>query len=97
MELALVDYYIALQQDLDTPIPEKLSLMSDSSIAFEVSKLFDYISMVENVDNIFIFDVTDIRSVEKHLDNRDPSTRVSAYMTIIDYRIPRLKIATRLY
>lgn len=95
MDLALVEYFIKLREDIDTEIPEALSTMSESSLSFEVSKLFEYIAMMD-ITNLYLVNITDMEKVKTLVKNPDPSISVSALITIIDYRAPFLNLGRRI-
>ena len=95
MDLVLVDYFINLREDLDTEVPEALSKMTESSLSFEVSKLFEYIASM-SVEDLYLINISDMSKIKQLVRSPDKNISVSALVTIIDYRIPFLKLGIRL-
>lgn len=98
MQLELINYFKTLETDLDAPVPEVFGEMNQTSLDFEVAKLLEYIVGMDSIGTgrVFLVDIPDRKIIQDLARNVDPNIRVSAILTVIDNRLPRLNLAKRL-
>ena len=90
----IVKYFLELKEDPDTPYPQEVNQMDQNRIDFEMSKLFDYILSNTKCTNPFIMDISEAEVI-RLIHNPDDNISVSALLTLIDERVPRLQVKSR--
>jgi len=90
----LVKYFKDLQTDPDVAYPQELNQMNQNGIDFEVSKLFEHILENTSCTNPFLMDVSEAEVIRLFKSN-DDNIRVSALLSIMSERIPKLQLKAR--
>lgn len=90
----LVKYFEDLQRDSDVAYPEELGSMNQTGIDFEVSKLYEYISIATTCRNPFLMDVPE-HEIIRLFESEDDNIRISALLSIMSNRLPQLQLKAR--
>lgn len=88
----LVKYFKELSANPEAAFPSTISQMEDSSMDFEANRLCEYVLKYTNCKYPYLMDDLSEKDIIPHFDSENDDVRVSAVLSIINLRIPALKL-----